>query len=117
MIFTCIGAVFNIFLNFMLIPRFSYNGAAIATVSSELVVGLMMISNIHKIQNLSALLAEVILKSLAAGAFMGAFLLVFQNYTLILLISFAAILYFIALYIVNGFEKEDINLFNQVFGR
>ncbi|AKB50014.1 Membrane protein involved in the export of O-antigen, teichoic acid lipoteichoic acids [Methanosarcina barkeri str. Wiesmoor] len=117
MIFTFIGAVLNICLNFILIPRFSYNGAAIATVCSELAVGILMISNIHEVQNLSALLTGVILKSLVAGAFMGLFLLIFHNFTLILLILFAAIIYFVVLYIVNGFEKEEINLFNQVFGR
>lgn len=117
MIFTCIGAILNIILNFILILRFSYNGAAIATVFSELVVGLLMISNIHKIQNLSALLADVIIKSLVSGVIMGVFLLIFQNLTLMLLILFAAILYFVLLYILNGFEKEDINLFNQVLGR
>lgn len=117
MTFTCIGAILNIFLNLILIPRFSYNGAAIATVFSELAVGLLMISNMHDIQNLFALLTDIILKSLVAGAFMGAFLLIFQNCTLILLILFAAILYFIVLYIINGFEKEDISLFKQALGR
>lgn len=117
MIFTFIGASLNIILNFILIPRFSYSGAAIATVSTELVVGLLMIYNIHKVQNLSDLLSDVIFKSLVAGLIMGIFILIFQNYALILLIILAAILYFIALYIINGFEKEDINLFNQVLGR
>jgi len=117
MIFTCLGAIFNIILNFILIPLFSYNGAAIATVSTELIVGILMLHKIHRIQNLSTLLPDVILKSLIAGAFMGIFILIFKDYTLILLILFSAILYLITLYIVNGFEKEDINLFNQVLGR
>jgi O-antigen/teichoic acid export membrane protein len=117
MIFTFLGAILNIFLNFILIPRLSYNGAAIATVSTELVVGLLMIFSIRNVQNLSVLFSDIILKSLVAGAFMGVFLLIFSNYILILLILLAAILYFIALYVVNGFEKEDINLFNQVLGR
>jgi O-antigen/teichoic acid export membrane protein len=117
MIFTFSGAILNIVLNFILIPQFSYSGAAIATVSTELVVGLLMLSGIHKVQNLSVLLSDIIPKSLIAGFLMGIFLLVFQNFTLILLILLAAILYFIALYVINGFEKEDINLFNQVLGR
>lgn len=117
MIFTFLGAILNIFLNFILIPRFSYNGAAIATVSTELVVGLLMIFSIRNVQNLSVLLSDIILKSLVAGTVMGVFLLIFPNYILILMILFAAILYFIALYVINGFEKEDINLFNQVLGR
>jgi O-antigen/teichoic acid export membrane protein len=117
MLFTFVGAILNVVLNFILIPRFSYNGAAVATVFTELIVGLLMISNIHKIQSLSSFLGNVILKSLVAGTVMGVFLLIFQNYTLILLILFAAVLYFIALYFLNGFEKEDINLFNQILGR
>lgn len=117
MIFTFIGAILNIILNFIMIPQFGYNGAAVATVSTELVVGLLMLYSIHRVQNLSVLLSDVIFKSLIAGAVMAVFLLIFQNYTLVLLILFAAIVYFIALYILNGFEKGDIDLFNQVLGR
>lgn len=118
MIFTCLGAILNIIFNFILIPLFSYNGAAIATVSSELFVGLILIYSIHNVQNISILSLDIILKSLISGCFMGVFLIIFQNNILILLlILFAAILYFVVLYLLNGFEKEDINLFNQVLGR
>lgn len=117
MIFTCLGAILNIILNFILIPLFSYNGAAIATVFTELFVGILMVYSIHKVQNLSFLFSDVILKSLIAGTFMSIFILIFKDYTLILLIAFSAILYFIALYIVKGFGQEDINLFNQVLKR
>lgn len=117
MIFTFLGAILNIILNLILIPLFSYNGAAVATVITEFFVGSLMVYNIHRVQNLSILLSDVILKSLIAGALMGMFIFIFKSYTLVLLILFAAVIYFIALYIVNGFEKEDIILFNQVLGR
>lgn len=35
---TAVGALFNLLLNFLLIPRWSLNGAAIATVAAEIVV-------------------------------------------------------------------------------
>ena len=38
-----IGAISNVILNFILIPKFSYNGAAIATVLSEMIVFLGLI--------------------------------------------------------------------------
>ncbi len=117
MIFTCLGAILNIILNFVLIPFFSYKGAAIATVFTELIVGLLIVYSIYKIQNLLILSFDIILKSLISGSFMGVFLIIFQNYALIPLIVFAAVLYFISLYFVSGFEKEDIELFNQVLGR
>jgi O-antigen/teichoic acid export membrane protein len=117
MIFTCMGAILNVILNFVLIPLFSYNGAAIATVCTELVVGLLMISMIQRVQDLSFLFSDVIFKSLIAGVLMGIFILVFRDYPLILLILLAAILYFIVLYIVKGFDKEDLDLLNQALGR
>lgn len=118
MIFTLMGAVLNIVLNFGLIPLFSYKGAAIATVFTELFVGLLMIFSINKAQqNLSFLLSDVIPKSLIAGVFMGIFLLIFQNYSLVPLILFAAVLYFTVFYIANGFEKEDVNLLSEMIGK
>ncbi len=117
MIFTFIAAILNLVLNFILIPRFSYNGAAVATVFSEFVVGMLMVFNIHKSENLLSSLMNITFKSLVAGVIMAAFLLVFHDYMLILLILFAAIVYFIALYIVNGFEEEDISLFKQILER
>lgn len=117
MILTFLGAILNVILNFILIPLLSYNGAAIATVATELFVGTLMLFSIRKVQYFSVLFSDVILKSLIAGSIMGIFILIFKNYTLITLIIFSAILYFTALYIVNGLEKEDINLFDQVLKR
>jgi O-antigen/teichoic acid export membrane protein len=117
MIFTFLGAVLNTILNFSLIPMFSYKGAAIATVFTELFVGLLMVYYISKAQNLSFLFFDVIPKSLIAGVFMAIFLLIFQSYSLVPLILFAIVVYFTVFYIANGFEKEDVNLFNEVIGK
>lgn len=45
---TTLGCVFNIILNFLLIPRFSYDGAAIATIVAELIVFLCFIQRCFK---------------------------------------------------------------------
>ena len=116
MIFTFLGAFLNIILNYILIPLFSYKGAAVATVFTELFVGLLIFYSLHKVQNLS-FISNFIFKSLIAGCFMGVFLLIFRDYSLILLILFAAALYFIILYVINGFEKDDIDLLNEVLRR
>ncbi len=110
MIFTSIGAILNMVLNYLLIPSMSYKGAGIATVITEFVVGLLMLSHIQKTQNLLALLLDVILRSLASAIAMGLFLLVFKNYTLLLLIPLASILYFISLFMVRGVGKDDLNI-------
>jgi O-antigen/teichoic acid export membrane protein len=115
--FTCLGAFLNIILNLILIPHFSLYGAAVATVCAEFAVNILVIFYIYKLDKVSLCLSEIVPRSLVSGAIMGIFLLIFRNSTLMLLIIFAAVLYFIVLYIVNGFEKEDINLFKQVLGR
>ncbi len=55
LISTCIGAATNLVLNFLLIPQYSENGAAIATVAAETVVAIICFINARrsfKVQNI-----------------------------------------------------------------
>ena len=113
MIITSIGAIVNIVLNYLLIPSLSYKGAGIATVITELVVGLLVLSNIQKTQNLLSPLTNSIFKSLISGIIMGVFIVLFKHYTLLLLLPLSAIIYFVILFIVHGVGKEDFNLLNR----
>lgn len=113
MIFTSIGAIVNLVLNYLLIPSLSYKGAGIATVITELVVGLLVISSIQKTQNLLSPLTDSIFKSLISGIIMGVFIILFKHYTLLLLLPVSTILYFVILFVVHGVGKEDLNLLNQ----
>ena len=117
MIFTSIGAILNMVLNCLLIPSLSYKGAGIATVITEFVVGLLMLSHIQKTQNLLALLLDVIFRSLISAIAMGVFLLIFKNYTLLLLIPLASILYFISLFMIHGIGKDELNILKLSIGR
>jgi O-antigen/teichoic acid export membrane protein len=109
MILTFIGAILNFILNYLLIPSLSYEGAGIATVITELVVGLMMLAQVQKTQNLLAPLFDAVFRSLISATAMGLLILTLKTYIL-LLIPLASIIYFISLFIVGGFEKEDFNL-------
>ena len=113
MICTSIGAILNLVLNYLLIPSLSYKGAGIATVITEFVVGLLILFNIQKTQNLGSPFIDSIFKSLISGIIMGLFIVTFKSYTLMLLIPFSSILYFISLFIIQGVGKEDLNLLNQ----
>lgn len=113
MIFTCIGAILNLVLNYTLIPSLSYKGAGIATVITELVVGILMLSYIQKRLNLLTLLIDAIFKSLISAIAMGVFVWIFKDYMLILLVPLASIFYFCSLVIVNGVGKDDLKILNQ----
>lgn len=55
---TLIGALVNICLNLILIPKYSLNGAAIATITAELMVLIVCISQAKKIVNICKILKE-----------------------------------------------------------
>lgn len=118
MVFTCIGAIVNIALNFLLIPMMSYVGAGIATVITELIVGSLMIYEINKFQKKSlSNLHITVAKSILSAFVMGTFILIFKSCNLLLLIFFAATLYLIILLAMKTFEKDELDMINQAFGR
>ena len=113
---TGLMVIVNVAINLMLIPRFSYVGASIATLITEFVV--VALSFVLAERNLyvikKAELAKTALKVVSASAIMGLFIAYFQTYNLVLLIASAGLLYFGILYVVKGFEKEDIMLIKSI---
>ena len=113
---TGLGAIFNIIMNLILIPNFSYVGAAIATLAAEFVVGVLMFSFIfkhtHKFQ-----LYKTTVRVIIAGMGMGVVVVLLDHYALYVLVPIAAIIYLTILVGIGGLEKEDSNLFKQATGR
>ena len=108
-----IATIANIGLNLLLIPRYSYVGASMATVITELIPLILcfyFISKfIYKIQ-----IHKVFAKPIIASITMGSFILFFNNMNLFLLICISTILYFGILILLRTFSKEEFNLFKEV---
>ncbi len=116
MIFTFIGATVNIILNFLLIPTMSYVGAGIATIITEFIVGVLILYEVYRFQPESLIDAPItIAKSVTATIFMGFFIFAFKQYTILLLIPLAAILYFILLFMLKILRKDEYILVKQIF--
>lgn len=111
-----ICAIFNILLNLILIPKYSYIGASITTAWSILLVFLGVIVATSKlgykiqISVISALFSRVLVSGLA----MGMFIFYFKKMNLILLITLSAIIYFSLLYLIKGFNKEDLAIIKRI---
>ena len=115
---TAINASANVVLNLILIPRFSYIGASIATVITEfsaLMLGIIACSKIgYKISKKDLLgLSKVIIASLL----MGILIIRLKDLNLLFLILLAAVFYFTVLYVLKEFEEEDIKIFQNIIGR
>ena len=97
----------------ILIPRFSYFGAAAVTIYSEVIIAACSAYCVYKYSNFFPNL-KVVIKSLLSGIIMGVFLYFFageyQN-TLVRLLAVmttASLIYFLSLFLFGGIKKADI---------
>lgn len=109
---TLISMIFNIILNLIFIPAYSYIGAAIITVLTGILGSLMSFHYLSKfvyrirIQN-------VIIKPILATMIMSIFL-VMVHLNIFLLIIIAAILYLGLLMVFKTFSKDDYDIFKRL---
>jgi len=97
----------NVLLNFILIPRYSYTGAACATVVSEILF--FIISFVFLPADFRYFPGWAIIKSVLACSLMGItiILLNFRNLNLALVVLAAIAVYSIFLWITQYFDKDD----------
>ncbi len=109
------GAAMNVGFNFILIPMFGYNGAAIVTLATGITMFVANLYFISKSANYMVLSLET-LKLLFSGLIMGVTLFVLKNFNIgiVPLIFIGVTIYFIGLYISKAFTEEDIGLFKKV---
>jgi len=105
--------ILNVVINLMLIPRYSYVGASIATVITTLLSFILcfhfLSKFIYKIQ-----IHKYILKPIMASTIMGLSIFFFAKTNLFLLICISIVIYFGVLILLKTFLKKDISLFKQV---
>jgi O-antigen/teichoic acid export membrane protein len=116
---SAICVVINILLNLVLIPKFSYIGASVATVVTEMILVGYIILSTHKMGY--GITYKVALKDLYkvifAALIMGIFLWYFKELNLFVLIILGALLYFVILYFNRGIDKVDIKLLKQLINK
>jgi O-antigen/teichoic acid export membrane protein len=99
----------NIILNFILIPRFSYIGAAVATIICQSInFGLLYYFTTKN--NYSINLIKISYKPLIAGILMGVLIIYIKSLAIVYIVPIAAIFYFVALFLMKGLGKEEIEL-------
>ena len=108
-----ICAVVNVTLNFILIPTLSYNGAAIATVATNIV---FFLSNFYFVSKYLQVppMRKTLLKPTISCLLMGSFVYYFMNINVFLLVLLAAVVYFVTLLTLKTFSKEDIDIIKKI---
>jgi O-antigen/teichoic acid export membrane protein len=108
---TGICAGINILLNAIIIPKYSYQGAAVATVATQIVSFILLYLFITKEYRFSL---GLFVKPVIASVVMGLALWQFKNIALWWTVPLAMVLYFAVLFLIKGLEKEDLKLIKHL---
>ncbi len=105
-LFTAITSVIGYLI---FIPTFSYFGAAAVTIYSEVAIAAFSFYLVWR-QTKFTLRLDVLLKAILAALIMCAptYYLTIYHYNLIIILATAALVYFAALYLLQGLKKEDL---------
>jgi O-antigen/teichoic acid export membrane protein len=115
---TILAALLNIALNLVLIPRYSYVGASIATVSTELFAFFFLLYFVSRQgYKLPKSMIVSLFKVIIACLIMYLFLEIFYWVQLPLLIVLAAAIYLVVVYLLGILDKQDHHLMKQLLNR
>ncbi|MBU0628876.1 MAG: flippase [Nanoarchaeota archaeon] len=106
---TVICTTSAVILNIVLIPRFSYIGAAVATVITQ-IISFGILYYFTTKNNYPLNLIKISYKPIIAGIIMGALVIYIKFMPVIYIIPLAAMGYFAALFVMGGFGKEEIDV-------
>ncbi len=114
-----VGASLNVFLNYILIPKYGMAGAAAASAASILVVNLLASAKLYSVSGIQPLTPTYI-KSIVAGLlslflmdFISGFFKVNIVIALLLLVTFL-LMYAAILILLRAFDREDIELMRKI---
>lgn len=107
-----ITALLNLALNFLLIPKFSYMGAGIATLISEIILFILTFAFVSKYFHAFNVF-KILYKPLIASAVMAA-VIIFLNTNMFILIFTGAVTYFLILFLFRAFDEGDYLLMKRL---
>lgn len=112
-----VAAVFNFILNLILIPKFSFIGAAITTVVSDILIVIIQKYVIHKIGHKpNNKLYYDLIKIMIATGILGA-ALNYLNLNMWIALPVGIIIYFVAVYLLRVFDDDDKYIIREILGK
>ncbi len=114
---TCIGAIFNIVINLIIIPLLGFIGASISTVLTEFLIFIVFTSYISKTPfKLEKKILAIVFKLLFASLIM-AIILQIIHLNIIFMIIIGAIIYFIMVFLIKVFDEKDLQMLKELVNK
>lgn len=114
-----ICVIINLILNLLLIPKFSYIGASVATLLTEIFLVSYIIRIGYKIGYgfPKKKVLNIIVKVIFSSVVMSVSIFYLININIILIILISVLIYLITLFIVKGIDNDDLDLLKQLIKR
>lgn len=112
-----IAAIFNIGLNFIFIPYLSYNGAAITTVLSDLLIMFIQIYVIYKLGHRPNKKLYLDLIKIIIGSVILGISLYFLNLNMWIALPVGIIIYLTAVKLLKVFDNDDKYIIKEILGK
>lgn len=112
-----IGLIFNMILNIIVIPLYSYVGAAFSTVLTDILIVGLLICIFRNDEFSVSMIHSDIFKIIIASLIMGTILKIFLNLNLVILIIIGTVSYLIMIYVLRIFDEEEISLIKSIFDK
>jgi O-antigen/teichoic acid export membrane protein len=110
------AALLNVGLNLLLIPMYSYVGAGIASIISQVFVLICGFSYLQK-NGYGFKVSKIVLKPLCAGGVMGLFIYGFRmmSINLFIVVISAIVIYATCLYLLKAFDENETKMMRDMF--
>lgn len=112
-----IAAVFNVALNFILIPYLSYDGAAITTVLSDVLIVVVQSYVIYKLGYKPNKKLYYDLGKIIAGSLILGIALYYLNLNIWVALPVGIIIYFATIYLLKVFDNDDKYVIKEILGK
>ena len=112
-----IAAIFNIILNLFMIPYLSYNGAAITTVLSDILIVIIECYVIYKLGHRPNKKLYLDLGKIIVGSVVLGITLYCLNLNMWVAIPVGIIIYFITLVVIKLFDDDDKYIIKEILGK
>ena len=109
---TAVSLVLNVAMNIVLIPMYSFLGAAIATVITEAISMTLCFYVLSKLVA-KVKIREILFKPVIACLVMALFILLVET-NLFVVIGISIVIYFAVLIALKGFSEDDYDLFREI---
>ena len=112
-----VAAFFNVALNLFLIPNYSYIGASIATVLSEILILFLELFTLRKLSLLPGKHLVFDIVKICFCCLIFGFILYILNLNIWVAIPFSIVVYLILLLVTKSFDSRDKYIIKQILGK